>query len=149
MAALSSETIHATSVSIDGRAVLLTGPSGIGKSDLALRLIDRGAVLVSDDYTLVMRQEDGTLVARAPETIAGRLEVRHIGILPLPYEQNVPVVLVINLSEQPERLPERRTTQILAGVAIPSATLAATEASTPIKVELLLQVQTRGERKPS
>ena len=51
--ALSSETLHATSVAIGGRAVLLCGPSGVGKSDLALRLIDRGATLVSDDYTLV------------------------------------------------------------------------------------------------
>ena len=58
--ALSSETLHATSVAIDGRAVLLCGPSGVGKSDLALRLIDRGATLVSDDYTLVQRI-DGAL----------------------------------------------------------------------------------------
>ena len=55
---LSSETIHVSSVAIDGRAVLIGGRSGAGKSDLALRLIDRGATLVSDDYTFVRRLKD-------------------------------------------------------------------------------------------
>ena len=54
MAELSSETIHASCVAIDGRALLIEGASGDGKSDLALRLIDRGATLVSDDYTCLL-----------------------------------------------------------------------------------------------
>ena len=67
---LSSDTVHASTVAIDGRAVLITGRSGSGKSDLALRLIDRGFALVSDDQTIVSR--DGyQLVATAPATIAG------------------------------------------------------------------------------
>lgn len=145
MAALSSETVHATSIAIDGRAVLLMGPSGIGKSDLALRLIDRGAALVSDDYTLVVRQ-GGALVARAPDTIAGRMEVRHVGIVTLPHERDVPVALVVKLDEQPARLPESGSTLRLAGVAVPCAALAAREASAPIKVELLLQLHGRDGR---
>ena len=69
------ETIHASTVAIEGRAVMIVGPSGAGKSDLALRLIDRGATLVADDYTNLSRDGD-TLVASAPATIAGRIEVR-------------------------------------------------------------------------
>ena len=67
-------------MAIDGRAVLIAGPSGAGKSDLALRLIDRGFTLVSDDQTIVKRDGD-RLLASAPPTIAGKLEIRGIGIV--------------------------------------------------------------------
>ena len=70
--------VHATCVAIGDRAVLLCGPSGSGKSDLALRLIDGGAQLVADDQ-VVLRAEGGRIVARAPEALAGRMEVRGIG----------------------------------------------------------------------
>ena len=71
---LSSETLHASTVAVEGRAVLIAGISGSGKSDLALRLIDRGFTLVSDDQTIV--QKRGTrLYATAPATIRGKLEV--------------------------------------------------------------------------
>ena len=69
---LSSETVHASAVAADGRAVLITGPSGSGKSDLALRLLDRGFTLVSDDQTIV-RREGSKLIASAPPNIAGKL----------------------------------------------------------------------------
>lgn len=75
---LSSEMLHATCVAYDGRAVLLIGPSGSGKSDLALRLFDRGFGLVSDDQTMV-RKEGARLIASAPLTIAGKMEVRGSG----------------------------------------------------------------------
>ena len=65
---LSSETTHASTVAVDGRAVLISGPSGSGKSDLALRLLDRGFTLVSDDQTIV-RREGNRLIASAPPTI--------------------------------------------------------------------------------
>ena len=77
---LSAETIHASTVANDGRAVLITGPSGSGKSDLALRLLDRGFALVSDDQTMVKRDGD-RLLATAPPNIAGKLEIRGIGIV--------------------------------------------------------------------
>mgnify|MGYP006207984755 CR=1 FL=1 len=77
--ALSSETVHTSCIAIGGRAVLIGGRSGRGKSDLALRLIDRGASLVSDDYTVVHRR-DGRPVASAPDTIAGKIEVRGVGL---------------------------------------------------------------------
>jgi serine kinase of HPr protein (carbohydrate metabolism regulator) len=60
-----SETVHATCVAIDGRGILIRGRSGAGKSDLALRLIDRGARLVSDDYT-ILAASGGRLRAAAP-----------------------------------------------------------------------------------
>ena len=77
---LSAETVHASTVAVDGRAVLITGPSGSGKSDLALRLLDRGFILVSDDQTIVKKDGD-RLLASAPPNIAGKLEVRGIGIV--------------------------------------------------------------------
>ena len=77
---LSSETLHASTVAIDGRAVLIPGPSGSGKSDLALRLLDRGFTLVSDDQTIV-RRDGERLIASAPPTIAGKLEIRGVGIV--------------------------------------------------------------------
>ncbi len=133
-----AETMHATSVAIDGRGVLIIGPSGAGKSDLALRLIDRGAALISDDYTLATGR-DGTLVLNAPPNIAGKMEIRHLGIIDMPHVGDVPAALAIRLDERPERMPEHFPTIMLAGIAIPIVTLASKEGSTPIKVELALQ----------
>lgn len=134
--ALSSETLHATTVAINGRAVLLAGVSGIGKSDLALRLIDRGATLVSDDYTLVERI-DGELIATAPETIAGLMEVRGIGLVAMAHV-DAPVALLIDLSDRVDRMPADPLTRAVAGIDVPVVTLAPLEASAPIKVELAL-----------
>ena len=72
---VSSETMHGACVAIGGRAVLIEGRSGEGKSDLALRLIDRGAALVADGQVICQRQ-DGGLLASAPAHLAGRIEVR-------------------------------------------------------------------------
>lgn len=139
---LSSETVHATSIAINGQGVLLAGPSGSGKSDLALRLIDRGAVLISDDYTLVKRI-DGRLIATAPVNIIGKIEVRGIGVVDLPYVVEAPVVLLIDLSDLVERLPDALTMRMIAGVNVPIVKLAPLEASAPIKVELALKAVTR------
>ncbi len=79
-ARLSAETIHASTVATEGRAVVIAGPSGSGKSDLALRLLDRGFTLVSDDQTTIKREAD-RLIASAPPNIAGKLEIRGIGIV--------------------------------------------------------------------
>ena len=145
MAVLPSETVHATCVAIHGKAILLMGESGSGKSDLALRLIDRGAVLVSDDYTLLERREGG-LVARAPATIAGRIEVRHVGIVTLPFVDDVSVALAIRLDRIPERLPEPTSSIRLAGMDLPCSALDAREASAPIKVELILRaIEMKGQ----
>ena len=135
---LSSETVHTSCVAIGGRAILLGGRSGRGKSDLALRLIDRGATLVSDDYTFVRRIE-GTLRASAPATIAGKIEVRGVGILEFPTERDVPVALFVDLDLDATRLPITGEQRMVAGVGIPVVGLSALEASAPIKVEAALR----------
>lgn len=136
--ALSSETLHATSVAIDGRVILLRGPSGSGKSDLALRLIDRGAALVSDDYTLVKRI-DGRLVATAPDTIRGQMEVRGIGIVAMAALTDAPVALIADLFDPVDRMPLEPVHRTVAGIAVPVVKIAPFEASAPIKVELALR----------
>jgi serine kinase of HPr protein (carbohydrate metabolism regulator) len=131
-----SETLHATCVAIGGRGILLAGGSGCGKSDLALRLIDRGARLVSDDHTL-LRAEGGRLLAAAPATIAGKLEMRGVGIVELAALESAPVCLLAELERVPDRLPEPATVS-LAGLDVPAIALAALEASAPIKLEQAL-----------
>lgn len=130
-------SVHASTVAVGGRAVLLIGPSGAGKSDLALRLIDRGGMLVADDYT-VLTPRDGALVASPPASIAGRIEVRGVGIIAMPYREAAPVALAILLGQPEERLPEPRTID-LAGVAVPALALNPFTAAAPIKVERALQ----------
>ena len=137
MTELSTETLHASCVAIDGHAVLIEGPSGAGKSDLTLRLVDRGATLVSDDYTICIRR-DGRLFASPPDTIAGKIEVRGVGIVEMSYETDVTVGLHIAIDAVPVRLPEGFASRRIAGVAIPSLALAALEASAPLKIEYAL-----------
>lgn len=140
MTILSSETLHASCVAIGGRAVLIEGLSGSGKSDLALRLIDRGAVLVSDDYTIV-RRSTGTLTASAPPNITGLIEVRGIGLVALPFESDVAVALIVSISDNIERLPDDSNTRLIAGIAVPLCLVRSLDASAPIKVELMLKAR--------
>jgi serine kinase of HPr protein (carbohydrate metabolism regulator) len=135
----SSETVHASAVAIGGRAVLIGGLPGMGKSDLALRLIDRGAVLISDDYCDVRRLE-GHVRASAPATILGKIEMRGLGIVEMANVQQVPIALFVDLDQPPERLPEPGETRSLAGVAVPVLRLAGLEASAPLKVEAALRL---------
>ena len=136
---LSSETIHVSAVAIDGHGVLIGGLSGKGKSDLALRLIDRGARLISDDYTFVRRNGE-QLIASAPPTIAGKIEVRSVGLVDMPAVSDVPVALFVDLDVEPERLPEPGEARLLAGIAVPVVGLSALEPSAPIKVEIALRM---------
>ena len=130
--------LHATSVMIDGRVLLLAGRSGSGKSDLALRLIDRGALLVSDDYT-DLAARDGILYASAPAMIAGRIEVRGVALLDLAFAGEGPVALLLDLDGMPARLPDEPLPHtILCGVAVPTLALAAFEGSAAIKAERAL-----------
>lgn len=138
MTEVSSERIHATCVAIGGRAVLLCGASGSGKSDLALRLIDRGAELVSDDQVLITRDGD-TLRASPPATIAGKIEVRGLGILAMPHRTAMPVSLLIQLDDPIARMPLDARSRTLAGIEVPVIALPAFEASAPIKAELALR----------
>ena len=101
-----SADIHASCVAFRGKGVLLLGKSGAGKSDLALRLIDGGARLVADDRCELFLRH-GKLCARAPQTIAGLLAVRGIGIIALPYAKSVAVGLAVQLGGRPPRLPDQ------------------------------------------
>lgn len=117
---------------------MLSGTSGAGKSDLALRLIDRGALLVSDDYTVV-RRVDGELRAAPPATIAGKIEVRGIGVVEMDYVTDIPVALLVDLADRVDRLPMENATRDIAGVKVPVVRLPALEPSSPIKVEIALK----------
>ena len=134
---LSSETLHVSSVARNGAAILISGRSGAGKSDLALRLIDRGATLVSDDYTVV-RRVMGQLLATAPANIAGKLEVRNLGILDFDHVSDVPVCLYVDLDRPVERQPDMEESLVVAGVKLPVIAVTSLEASAPVKVELAL-----------
>ena len=136
-ARLSSENLHATCVAIDGRAVLISGPSGSGKSDLALRLLDRRFTLVSDDRT-ILRKQGGKLIASVPETIKGKLEVRGVGIVEVDQMQDVPIALVVELTTEVQRLPDDSRERQILGIGIPLISVDATTASAPSKVALAL-----------
>lgn len=129
--------VHASCVDFGHAAVLLRGPSGAGKSDLALRLIDRGALLVADDQ-VELEARRGELWARAPAALAGKIEVRGAGIVEAPHVAKARVRLVVDLApkEEIERLPEPVSCE-LEGVALPLIRLSAFEASAPAKLRLL------------
>jgi serine kinase of HPr protein (carbohydrate metabolism regulator) len=134
---LSAETVHASTVASDGRAVLITGPSGAGKSDLALRLLDRGFTLVSDDRTIV-RKDGNRLVASAPPNIAGKLEIRGIGIVEIETVTDVPVALLVELTSDIQRLPDDSRERPILGVNLPLISIDAMTASAASKVALAL-----------
>ncbi len=130
---------HATCVEIDGRGVLIEGPSGSGKSDLALRLISQGARLVSDDYVELL-SKGGHLTATTPEKIAGKMEVRGVGLVDVDYINEVKIALLIELTPRDEilRLPDPRHKK-LEGNQLPLFALEAFDASAVDKVFLILK----------
>lgn len=130
--------VHATAVAIGGRVVLLRGPSGSGKSDLALRLIDAGARLVSDDYSQLRREGDA-IVVRAPKPISGLIEARGVGILKVEALTAAPLALIADLvaPQHVERLPAPRSETIF-GLAIPVVAVAPFEASAVAKLRFAL-----------
>ncbi len=134
---MNTETRHASCVSINGAGVMIAGPSGSGKSDLALRLIDRGALLVSDDYVDLSRGDSEILLA-APGKISGKIEIRSLGIFDCDYVSNIPLQLQVILKPKPERFPLDSQTETIMSVPIATITLNPAEASAPIKVEMAL-----------
>lgn len=140
--------IHATAIALDGRAALLLGAPGAGKSDLALRCILQGAwidgrhcaaSLVADDQVIV-EASGGGLVARAPESIAGRMEVRGLGIMAMPSVPAAEIGLAVELvaSTAIERLPAADATWPLLGARVPLLRVAPFETSAHLKVLLAL-----------
>ncbi len=135
--------VHGTCVELFGLGVLLRGPSGSGKSDLALRLIDGGARLVADDQ-VALTVDAGRVRAAAAPGIAGRLEVRGLGIVEVATTAAAPVALVVDLVAPTDvpRLPEPSECR-LAGATLPVIALAPFEASAAAKVRLAVVAQKR------
>lgn len=133
-----SVRLHATCVELEATGVILLGPSGSGKSDLALRLVDAGARLVGDDRLEVERRGD-LLFGRPAAALAGLLEVRGFGIVKLPWRPESPLGLAVTL--QPEaalvRLPEPETYDLL-GVPLPHLRLDPRAPSACAKIRLAL-----------
>ncbi len=109
---------QASCVALDGRAVLIEGPPGSGKSNLALALIDRGAVLIGDDAVTLELQGE-RLVANPPPNIAGLLEVRNLGLFPFPATSGAPVALVLRFDPAAPRFIETAEQVELAGIRLP------------------------------
>lgn len=132
--------VHGTCVDLDGRGILLRGPSGSGKSDLALRLIDGGARLVADDQ-VELRRDGRRLLARAPAILSGRIEIRGIGIVTLPYVTEAALHGVVDLvaPEAVERMPESRRV-VLLDTDLPAVSLAPFEASAAAKVRRFVEL---------
>ncbi|MCU0892020.1 MAG: hypothetical protein MUE77_09805, partial [Sandarakinorhabdus sp.] len=136
-----ADTIHATAVALGDAGVLLLGPSGAGKSDLALRLVAAGWRLVADDRVVITRDGDA-LLASAPPQLAGRLEVRGVGIVAQPTAP-APLVLALDLGAAPQRLPDPASATI-AGVALPCLAFDPFGASAPQRAERALATHAVG-----
>lgn len=144
-AEISNETRHASCVAINGAGVMLSGPSGAGKSDLALRLIDRGAVLISDDY-VELHHDNNQIILNAPAKIAGKIEVRSLGIFACKHVSHIPLKLQVMLKPETERFPLDSQIETIMTMAIPTITINPAEASAPIKVKMALSRLLQGQQ---
>jgi HPr kinase/phosphorylase len=141
------ENVHGTAIALGGKAALIRGAPGSGKSDLALRclavaptaLIPCPAALVADDRVDLRRSGD-RILAEAPATIRGKLEVRGLGVLSVPSTASAELVLVADLTalEKIERLPDPPPVTELLGVRLPLIHIAPFAASAPVKLLLAL-----------
>jgi serine kinase of HPr protein (carbohydrate metabolism regulator) len=133
--------LHASCVELNRSGVVLLGPSGSGKSDLALRLIDGGACLIADDRLAVERTGE-SLFGRPAATLAGLLEIRGFGIVRLPHQAVCRLGLIVDLDPRtsPERLPEPEFLPLL-GLALPCLRLDPRAPSACAKVRLALAAE--------
>ncbi len=129
--------MQASAVAIAGRALLIEGRPGSGKSSLALALIDRGATLIGDDGVRLVK-EGPQLLACPPPNITGKLEIRGVGIVELPC-CSAPVGLILALGKSSERVPERLETRELLGCAIPVLPFAREDPIQPLRAEWALR----------
>lgn len=144
---MARELVHGTCVALGDYAALLRGDSGSGKSDLALRFLELPAdgvfrpQFVADDQVFVEQNAKGALIVSPPEAIAGKLEVRGLGIIEMPVLAEARLVLVCDLvapEEVPRMPPEPFDRMTLAGATVASLKLAAFEASAPLKLKMAI-----------
>ncbi|MFA7439843.1 MAG: HPr kinase/phosphatase C-terminal domain-containing protein [Sphingomonadaceae bacterium] len=127
------QQVHGTALRLNAGGLLLIGASGSGKSDLALRLIDRGAMLVADDRVDITN-ENGMAIARPPARIAGRMEVRGLGLIAVPYAASGTIRLVLDLDVPPARLPSPGSREFV-GISLPCLAFDPFPASAAIRAE--------------
>jgi serine kinase of HPr protein (carbohydrate metabolism regulator) len=134
-------------VALGRRGALLRGESGAGKSDLALRFLaltgdgELRPILVADDQVFVEANGKGQLLASPPQTIAGKIEIRGLGIVPVPYLPQAELVLVcdlVNEKDVPRMPPEPWDRADIAGRLLPALKLAPFELSAPLKLKMAL-----------
>ena len=134
---MKSKNFHSTSVVIEDCGIMILGSAGSGKSDLALRLIDSGATLISDDITICKKKTNGIFLLSPKET-KGLIEVREIGIITVPFIENVKLSLLVELlDKERERMPEKEK-KILLGVKIPKIQIFGKNPSSVAKVKFKL-----------
>ena len=135
-----SDTLqHATTVDIGGRGVMIRGASGSGKTSLALALMERGATLVADDYTQ-LRVENDRIIATAPDTIKGKIEVRGYGLIDTTHQDQTAVSLIVDIvpHENVPRLPDSTTDEICK-IVIPRLLLGVHDAAASGKIKAVLK----------
>ncbi len=132
------QMVHGTAISVGGHGVLIMGGSGSGKSDLALRLIDRGAILISDDVVFLESCDNIPILTVAPN-IAGKIEVRGVGIFDVDFLASAPLRLAVQFVDAPVRLPEDIAHTSIGGYVVPVSKLNPFEQSSAIKVEYALR----------
>ena len=139
--------VHGTCVALGRRGALLRGESGAGKSDLALRFLaltgdgELRPTLVADDQVFVEANGTGQLLASPPQTIAGKIEIRGLGIVAVPYLPQAELVLVcdlVNEEDVPRTPPEPWDRTEIAGRLLPALKLAPFELSAPLKLKMAL-----------
>lgn len=151
------DTHHGTAVALGDAAALIVGPSGAGKSDLALRVISLAptplvpqlAYLVADDRVRIEIVGKVLRVA-APDTICGKLEVRGLGIMTVPFRKSAQLALVAELvaPQTVERFPDPPPRRDILGISLPVLRLSPFEASAPAKLLLALMQAAQGPDNP-
>lgn len=135
------DTVHASVARLRHFGILIRGASGSGKSSLLLALLDDSeAILVADDRAR-LRVEGGRVVACAPEAIAGRMEIRGVGIVCRPYAASTAIDLVVDILPLPEcpRLPsEEERRAVLAGIEVPRIFIAVGAPDGALRVRTVL-----------